>query len=205
MNFDGNFKHIDVYDIAALSRKVSAFTEDEWGKMSWKDRIGKEHRETQTIPILFDKDFRHANPSRHSAADTLATAYADMTAFMKRIYEDDAGYFIRMILVRMNPMSEIPLHYDTGASLPYSHRVHLPIATNEKITFQVGDESKYLKQGELWEINNQRRHGVFNRSSDYRIHMIMDWVTSDLAKLRKEQLGLEPEDVGQLPKEDSRN
>ncbi|OZG73990.1 hypothetical protein BTA51_09425 [Hahella sp. CCB-MM4] len=204
MNFEGDFRLIGVYDVTFLEDKLLSFTESDWGKMSWKERIGKEHRHTQTIPILFDKDFRHSNPSRHAAVNTLREVCADMEGIMKDFFGDQTGYFIRMILVRMNPMSEIPLHYDTGSSLPYSHRVHLPICTNEKITFQVGQERKYLKKGELWEINNQRQHGVFNRSNEYRVHMIMDWVTSDLLALRKHELGLEPDDVGKLPKEDSR-
>jgi len=68
----------------------------------------------------------------------------------------------------------------------------------------VGEECKNLKYGELWEINNQRQHGVRNLSYEARIHIIIDWVTSDLIALRKNELGIEIDEVGTPPKADSR-
>lgn len=203
MDFDGNFTLIGRFDIDAVRAHVASFSEDEWSAMPWQDRIGREHRHTQTIPVLFDKDFRHENPSRHAAYDGMAEVVGLLEDRMKAHYRDATGYFIRMIVVRMGARSEIPLHFDTGSSLPYSHRIHLPIQTNPLVTFQIGEECRHLGSGELWEINNQRRHGVFNRSDESRTHVIMDWVTSDLLRRRQRELGLDSSDIGTSPKEDS--
>jgi len=204
MNFDGSFKLLGQFNVTGLQQKILSFDESEWNKMSWKERQGKEHRCTQTIPILFDSDFRHINPTRHSTIDTIDEEFKNIKSFIENYYGDRTGYFIRMIVVRMNPQSEIPLHYDTGSSLPYAHRIHLPIKTNDEIIFQVGEDCKNLKPGELWEINNQRQHGVRNLSNEARIHVIMDWVTSDLIALRKNELGIEINEVGTPPQADSR-
>jgi hypothetical protein len=57
-----------------------------------------------------------------------------------------------------------------------SHRIHLPLVTNDGVKFTVGDTTKYLLPGELWEINNRRKHTVMNNGTEGRVHMIMDFV-----------------------------
>ena len=36
-----------------------------------------------------------------------------------------------------------------------------------------------MKQGEIWEINNQEEHSVVNDSIFDRIHLIIDWIKND--------------------------
>ena len=57
-----------------------------------------------------------------------------------------------------------------------SHRIHLPLVTNDGVKFNVGDTTKNLLPGELWEINNRHRHTVKNNGTEDRVHMIMDFV-----------------------------
>ena len=54
--------------------------------------------------------------------------------------------------------------------------MHIPIITNEKVFFQVGDEIKIFKEGEIWKINNTgKSHSVVNNSNEDRVHLIVDW------------------------------
>lgn len=204
MDFHGNFRLIGRYVSMSLERKILNFDESSWNSLHWQDSIGKEYRCTQAIPVLFDKDFRHVNPTRHSAFMIVGNAFRDLERIMKDYYCDEDGYFVRMIIVKMDPSSEIPLHCDTGSSLPYSHRVHLPIKTDFDAIFEIDGELRNMRKFELWEINNQREHGVRNLSREARIHIIMDWVTSDLVRLRKQELGIEIDDVCIPPKEGAR-
>ena len=55
--------------------------------------------------------------------------------------------------------------------------MHIPIITNKKVYFSVGEEKKNLKSGEMWEINNSKKsHAVKNNSKEDRIHLIIDWI-----------------------------
>ena len=68
-------------------------------------------------------------------------------------------------------------HIDKGKSFTIPRRIHLPITTNSKCFFTVGDTTKNLKLGELWEINNNGiMHSVTNDGDTDRIHLIVDWV-----------------------------
>ena len=165
MNFDGSFKFLGQFNVIGLQEKILSFDEIEWHKMSGKERRGKEHSCTQTIPILFDNDFRHIHPTRHSTIDRIDDEFKSLRSFMEDYYGEQTGYFIRMIIVRMNPQSEIPLHYDTGSSLPYGHRIHLPLKTNDAIIFQVGEECKNLKPESFGKL-------IINANMEYVIYQM---------------------------------
>jgi tetratricopeptide (TPR) repeat protein len=68
------------------------------------------------------------------------------------------------------------------------HRIHLPIVTNEDVVFHVGGEEINMHAGELWEINNGTVHGVENRGTEDRIHLIVDWMPNYAGKPEEEQL-----------------
>ena len=64
-------------------------------------------------------------------------------------------------------------HIDKGNSLKDCKRTHIPIKTHPNCIFTIGGETKHLKEGEIWEINNfQKEHSVENNSNEDRIHMI---------------------------------
>jgi aspartyl/asparaginyl beta-hydroxylase (cupin superfamily) len=65
---------------------------------------------------------------------------------------------------------------DSGYSLESCNRIHIPIITNNEVYFTVGGERKNLKDGEMWQINNNNKmHSVENNSNQDRIHLITDW------------------------------
>jgi aspartyl/asparaginyl beta-hydroxylase (cupin superfamily) len=73
--------------------------------------------------------------------------------------------------------SKIDKHIDAGKSLSICHRVHIPIITNKNVLFEIDNEIKNLKEGEMWEINNSEKiHSVVNNSNTDRIHLIVDWI-----------------------------
>src|SRR5690606_41533551 len=51
------------------------------------------------------------------------------------------GWFVRATLVRLRPGGRIAAHHDMNFSLAHSHRVHLPVITNDDVRFTVGSET----------------------------------------------------------------
>ena len=63
------------------------------------------------------------------------------------------GYCVRASLVRLNPGGTIDAHQDKNFSLAHSHRIHIPLLTNPGVEFTVGNETRYLAEGEvIWLI-----------------------------------------------------
>lgn len=189
MHFDGDFRKLAVVNTGILCEKARQITEQEWDSLSVRQQRYDVHSSTQTVPLIFDSDFRHRHPTRHSMIDRFQDELEQVCALVREYFEANPpedrrvrprsgmeGYFARLILVRMAPESTISGHVDNGFSLSRAHRIHLPIKTNQSVSFSVGNSTRMLPEGELWEINNRRRHSVKNNSKEPRIHMILDYV-----------------------------
>lgn len=187
MNFPGNFRHLGSVDIDALRQQVSMLTEEQWSAYALRQSRYEVHRDTETIGLVFDPDFRHSHPTRLPALDIFHDGLYPALTLVARHFETSAqgpaltkeyglGYFIRATLVRLRAGGSIDPHQDNNFSLAHSHRVHLPVVTNDKVLFTVGRETMALPAGELYEINNRRKHSVRNGSNEARVHVILDFV-----------------------------
>lgn len=187
MNFPGNFFHIGDLDIADLLPLVQNLTEEQWESFSVRQKRYEVHRNTQTIGLVYDPDFRHSHPTRLPALATFETAlrpvlwmtadhFEDTDKGRALVSENGAGYFIRVSLVRLLAGHDIAEHEDKNFSLTHSHRIHLPIITNDRVHFSVGSETTNMQAGQLYEINNRRTHSVRNEGSEHRVHLILDYV-----------------------------
>jgi quercetin dioxygenase-like cupin family protein len=187
MNFAGNFVLIANVDVAVLKQLVLDLPDQQWHSESFRQQRYEVHRDTETINLVFDPDFRHTHPTKlpalqmfepsmRSALAKAADHYDQSTKGQALIEQFGLGYFIRANLVRLKSGGEIAAHTDGNFSLVHSHRIHLPIITNDEVWFAVGSETVNLKEGELYEINNRRVHSVKNVGSEDRVHLIMDYV-----------------------------
>ena len=178
MNIDGDFKKIGTYDVSDILELVKSFTEEQWLKESWRREKFAVHRWTQSIYLIMDEDGRHTDPTEHPALAEYQGILQPLLDYVRSQFGQtmDSSYFVRMLFVNLLAGGSIPAHFDTGRSMRKTHRIHLPLITNEGVKFTVGDTTKNLLPGELWEINNRHRHTVKNNGTEDRVHMIMDFV-----------------------------
>lgn len=168
-----NFNYIGEFDISSIAEKVKSLSDDDWNEFDYRQKKFPAHKETLTIPLLFDNDF-DSYPIAYKFFNLFEEDVVKVHAFFSQFYK--TGRFARLILVKLLANSEITPHYDQGNSLNQGLRHHIPIITNDKVFFQISKDIKHLKQNEVWEINNQRLHGVKNESAEDRVHMIVDWI-----------------------------
>jgi len=189
MNFRGDFLSLGRCDVTSLRRQVLELTEQDWSANDVRQRRFAVHRDTQSVHLIFDEDFRHSDPTYRPAFNLLEPALtpllshiarqfrpAGARALLKRNKTAPQGYFVRALLARLRPGGSIPEHLDRNFSLTHCHRVHVPLLTNDQVRFSVGASTRTLQEGEIWEINNRRGHSVVNGGREPRIHLIVDWV-----------------------------
>jgi len=187
MNFDGDLRKIGDIDVTRFAQQAAKITDAEWTADAFRQKTYEVHKQTQTIRLIMDEDGRHRDPTYHPSYEIYKELVDPIETFIRRQFEQTLkakrlrkkhgrGYFIRMILVKLLANGSIPHHVDQGETLSKSHRMHLPVITNEQNLFSVGDTEMHMKAGELWEINNRREHGVVNSGSEDRIHLIIDYV-----------------------------
>ena len=63
MHFDGLCRRIGKVDPAPLAMAINSLGEDAWDEWDYRQQTFGPHRNTQTIPLLYDNDMRHAGPT----------------------------------------------------------------------------------------------------------------------------------------------
>ena len=192
MHFDQQFKKIADIDVSELKSLVNTLTQEQWDQHSLRQEIFDVHSHTETIPLIFDQDFRHRFQTVQPAFTLFEQSLQPIMSAIKKYFlthtpttkgdrpnRVEKGYFVRIILVKLSAKGEINPHKDHGYSLSRAHRLHLPIITNDKVEFTIDGVTKNLAEGELYEINNRGLHSVKNLSNSARVHLILDFVIPD--------------------------
>jgi hypothetical protein len=187
MNFPGSFRHIGDVEIAEIRKLATQLSPQQWAGYSLRQKRYEVHRDTQTIGLVYDPDFRHTHPTRLPALEVFQESLRPALKMASVFYEESPegqalvnrfglGYFVRATLVQLKAGGVIAPHRDNNFSLTHSHRIHLPVITNEHVLFTVGDDTMSLPAGGMYEINNRRTHSVENLSDEDRVHVILDFV-----------------------------
>lgn len=172
---DFNFKILGSLNVENLKEKIKTIPKEEWEKFEHrKSFFGQEN--TNCLAIKFNKDVASRVFSFDYENEFLLNFFdkelKDCYEIIKQYY---SGQPYRVMITELIANKNIDPHVDAGYHLENTHRIHLCIKTNDDVDFIVNDEKIELKEGLLFEINNQREHAVFNRSSENRLHLIIDW------------------------------
>lgn len=89
------------------------------------------------------------------------------------------GSFPRVMLARMGPGGVIKPHRDANAAAKWPHKIHVPLLTNEQVTFYVDGIGYHFAEGEAVEVNNMGVHAVANEGTSDRIHLIFEYYDPD--------------------------
>jgi aspartyl/asparaginyl beta-hydroxylase/SEC-C motif-containing protein len=167
-------KLTDSLDITPILEQLKAIPSSSWNQ-SKREKSFEIHKQTKALLLIHDDDFRHFAPTQHALYDEFSIALKPIFELIEQFY-DGKGYVVRALFARLKSGGIIPPHTDGLYSLLFCNRVHIPIITTDENLFTVGGETKNLKVGEAWEINNATAHEVRNNSEKDRVHLIVDWV-----------------------------
>lgn len=87
--------------------------------------------------------------------------------------------FPRVMLARIAPGGVIHPHRDQNPAAKWPHKIHVPLQTNEDVTFFVDGTGYHFAEGEAVEVNNMGMHAVQNRGATDRIHLIFEYYDLD--------------------------
>lgn len=168
-------------DIAALKAAVLALPEATWDA------------ENATKPNRFealDKTrhivFRFVDSVRDWRSSHDRPAWAEWKALIEPVLQQAVapygyanGQFPRVMFARMAPGGEIKPHRDANAAAKWPHKIHVPLLTNDKVTFYVEGTGYHMPEGEAAEVNNMGVHAVKNDGDTDRIHLIFEYFDPD--------------------------
>lgn len=177
MEVNISFDFYGNYEVSNL-KKLILDPDINWDYYTMRQKVCYEMRNTKTVPVIFNPNFLETSQERF-----FYPIYEKVTSDLENISKiistkrGSDGYIHNAIFVKLFKNKNIPPHKDVANKIiQKANRIHIPIQTNKNCFFTIGEETKNLKEGEIWEINNDKLvHSVSNDGDEDRIHLIVDW------------------------------
>ena len=80
----------------------------------------------------------------------------------------------KVMLAKLAAGHTIDRHIDGAGSNLCTHKIHVPLQTNSQVDFLINDVPYHLEAGQAYEVNNIVPHGVKNKGTEDRIHLIFE-------------------------------
>jgi len=154
---------------------------------AWATHYDKDLSEGWRAILLKSKNGDVSGPTSQypswDFSDYRRTCYVDQLPYFREIMDQLKCPQGRMRIMRLWPGMVINLHYDTGPEVGCvafkQVRLHVPIVTNDRVTFFVGGEKIKMVPGHLYYVNFSKRHYVRNDGDEPRTHLVMDLKVND--------------------------
>ena len=171
---DFRFAYKKKYDITQIKSLVEKL-EKEWKEDTTRQDTFQVHRYTNSYILNKVSIDWEINTPLNEIYKNQDTELWNLTEPIVRELEKECdGKMGQVLYINLPAGKVIDPHEDTGMYLYYTCRHHIPIITNPGVGFIVDGETKFMQEGECWEINNNKTHSVFNKSSMDRIHLLID-------------------------------
>lgn len=168
-------------DISGIRDAILAIPESTWDAEN-ADKPNKFEAldKTRHIVFRFVDDFRdwrnsHDRPQWSEWKDRLLPVMEQAV----RPYAYARAAYPRVMLARMAPGGIIHPHVDANPAAKWPHKIHVPVLTNAKVGFLIGDRVYHFPEGEAVEVNNLGIHAVQNGGDTDRIHLIFEYYDLD--------------------------
>ena len=163
-------------DIAAVKQMVARIPERVWN-------IADEQKENKffcfhhTRHIVFRFIAGNRDPRDHYATPVWKLWEPTLRPLFDEIvapYQFRQPAYPKAMLARLAAGHIIDSHVDGAGSNLRTHKIHVPIQTNEKAFFYANHQPFHLREGMAYEVNNIQPHAVQNRGDSDRIHLIFE-------------------------------
>lgn len=130
----------------------------------------------KVIP-LYAKNGDASNIFAHSndEAVMLETPLMKDCAYFKKVIDSFQCPILTARILKLDVGAEIKPHRDHELGYENDNfRIHIPITTNEDVSFVLDGERLKMLPGECWYTNVNYVHSVANRGKTNRVHLVID-------------------------------
>jgi len=185
MKIDEPLKTLGEVQIEPLKKSILALDANVWLLDEQRQRSFDVHRQTQSVVLVFcdTRDGELVVEKREGWRYLADEAVPVMHDLVARHY-GPGGTIIRAMAAKLLPGGRINPHFDSHATFRCSHRIHVPITTNDRVRLTVDGRPQCLEVGKAYEIDNQKTHSVINSSDRDRITFIFDYLPATAVRNR---------------------
>lgn len=171
-----NVQEVGKIDVVPLKKPLLEIPEEKWQedrRRKWNPHFRESISLWLRIVPFSDDDFFHT-------FDKLV--FFDNTKFVEECNKLHSkvesllnGYIINSNIIKLDPGKKTEIHVDgLDKVFRQSHRIILPIITNEHSFIQYEQEMYHLKEGVMYDTCTYIPHSTFNLGNTARYHMVLD-------------------------------
>lgn len=173
---DFKFSYLKNYNIVKI-KEIIENMEKEWLLDTSRQELFDVHKYTESYIINKVSIDWEENTPLNSISKSEVTELSSLGLEIAKDLERELdGTMGQVLFIKLEAGKEIRAHTDYGNYFYRAARHHIPIITNPGVIFIIDGEGKHIPEGECWEINNNRIHGVKNNGEEDRIHLLIDIV-----------------------------
>ena len=172
-----NFRMQGIHNVDEILQTALDF-DQEWDiytsrqKQVYPDRVNP-HLHTNTYIIQnHPLDWVFGTPIQLEILDQ--KLLSSISHIIEDLEKELVGKAARVLLIKLEANKDVARHVDGGDYLSTVRRFHIPLITNDLVSYTVDNETIHMKQSECWEINNLKYHSVKNDGNEDRIHLLID-------------------------------
>lgn len=156
-------------DAPRLLSETRSIPEDAWTGSLWR----REHCSVNMFLVRGGRKGVHEDFTTSEATDH--GLLAEMP-YLSYLVSDDGpfGRPSHAFLFNMRPGGVSRVHIDFEETWHQTHRIHIPITSNDSCRLLSDYRSIHMPVGTAWSFDNQTLHGALNGGHTNRIHLIMD-------------------------------
>ena len=178
MLIDAPIRALGQVDCSALVERVLAVDESAWWADARRQDDYEVHAQTQSIILVFFTGWPRVEVAHAAGWDHFSDVAVPIMQQLVARHYPPGGMVLRAVLARLPAGCAIDAHVDRHPSFSVGHRIHVPLVTNPRVRFMVGEEDIRPQPGHAFELNNAVPHSVRNDGDTARIHFIFDYSPS---------------------------
>jgi hypothetical protein len=183
VDIDVDQRHLGEVDIEQLKQRILFQEPEAWAEQTIRQQTYEVHKDTESIIMLFcDESWPDGEIYRESGWERLSDVAMPIINHVINTWYEPGGILLRAMAAKLKSNGRINAHRDTLRSFHMGHRIHVPITSNAGVRYTISGKPYSFEVGNVYEINNQKKHSVMNMGSEDRISFIFDYVPSDQLK-----------------------
>jgi hypothetical protein len=165
MKLDTEFIKLPLrFDVARLTEEATAFDEDAWRKHPTG------YAGNSALLLIS----RNGEQNDDFSGPMKPAPALGSCPYMQQVLASFQTVYGRSRLMRLDPLSKVPMHADINYHWKNRVRIHIPIVTDPEISFICNDKSVHMAAGEAWIFNSWEQHTVINPTQVTRTHLVAD-------------------------------
>lgn len=167
-------------DTSAILEHLKTYN-SEWLINTSRQTISPVHRHTNSVFVYdYSVDWEIGSGYRletKTEDDVLKNLVSPIIKDLEKMHNGKVG---KVVFIKLPPFKNVDKHKDFGGYLESVRRHHIPIITNDNVSFVIDGERKFMGVGEIWEVNNNKMHQVWNEGETDRVHLLIDILPNDI-------------------------